>query len=116
MRFVRKYAVTIEKASVDECYVDMTEELKGVPDVRVYFLTFQEELLKTTGLYCSIGIGPTKFLAKMGSDYKKPNGLTIIRRRDVPKIIFPLPIDDMYGIGKKTRLAYINSAFIPLVI
>ena len=37
----------------------------------------------------------------MGSDYKKPNGLTIIRRRDVPKIIFPLPIDDMYGIGKK---------------
>lgn len=101
MRFVRKYAVTIEKASVDECYVDMTEELKGVPDVRVYFLTFQEELLKTTGLYCSIGIGPTKFLAKMGSDYKKPNGLTIIRRRDVPKIIFPLPIDDMYGIGKK---------------
>lgn len=101
IRFVKKYAPTIEKASVDECYVDMTEELKGIQDVRAFFLTFQEELYKATRLYCSIGIGPTKFLAKMGSDYQKPRGLTIIRRRDIGKILYPLPIDDMYGIGKK---------------
>lgn len=100
--FVHKYSKKVEKASVDECYVDMTDTLKDVKDVRGFFLDMQAKLLKKTGLKCSIGVGPTKFLAKMASDMKKPMGLTILRRRDIPTLLYPLPIRDFYGIGKKT--------------
>ena len=100
--FVERYAKKIEKASVDECFVDMTDELKGVKNITEYFRSFQNNLLKEVGLKCSIGIAPTKFLAKMASDLKKPMGITIIRRRDVRKILDPLPISSFYGIGKKT--------------
>lgn len=101
--YVKTYTPIIEKASVDECFADFTDILKGVKDVNQYFKDFQNGLFDKTGLMCSIGIAQTRFLAKMGSDYKKPMGITIIRRRDVPKILYPLSIDKMFGIGKKTE-------------
>ncbi|NLB49235.1 MAG: DNA polymerase IV, partial [Erysipelotrichia bacterium] len=102
MMFVRTYTKKMEIASVDECYADFTEELKGVKDPIAYFRQFQKELYKKTKLYCSIGIAPTKFLAKMASDFKKPNGITILRKRDISKMLYDLPIEKMFGIGKKT--------------
>ena len=101
--FVKRYTSIIEKASVDECYADFTEQLKGVKDVIGYFKDFQNKLFEETELMCSIGISPTKFLSKMGSDYQKPMGITIIRRRDIEKILYPLDISKMYGIGKKSE-------------
>lgn len=101
-KFVKSYTPLVENASVDECFADFTLPLKGIKDVNKYFKDFQQKLFDKTGLYCSIGIATTKFLAKMGSDYKKPNGVTIIRNRDIKNIIFPLPIKDLFGIGKKT--------------
>ena len=100
--YIRKYTDIIEIASIDECYADMTECMKDVEDPELFLKELQELLYRETKLKCSIGLAPTKFLAKMGSDYKKPMGITIIRRKDVSKIIWPLPIKDMYGIGKKT--------------
>lgn len=100
--FVKQYSSIIEKASIDECYADMTEQLSKVKDVVRYLKEFQNKLLQTVGLKCSIGVAPTKFLAKMASDMKKPMGITIIRRRDVRKMLDPLPISSFYGIGKKT--------------
>lgn len=102
INFIKTKATNIEQASIDECYVDMTKELKDVKNVEQYLLDMQNELYEKTGLKCSIGVAPTKFLAKMGSDMKKPMGLTIIRRKDIRKMIYPLPISDFYGIGKKT--------------
>ena len=101
-KFVKSYTPLVENASVDECFADFTLPLKGIKDVNKYFKDFQQKLFDKTGLYCSIGIATTKFLAKMGSDYKKPNGITIIRNRDIKNIIFPLPIKDLFGIGIKT--------------
>ena len=100
--FVKQYTKLVEEASVDEVYADFTNVLKGVKDVEKFFKDFQDLLFETTGLKCSIGVAPTKFLAKMGSDYKKPMGITIIRRKDIAKIIYPLDISDMFGVGKKT--------------
>ncbi|MFA5421303.1 MAG: DNA polymerase IV [Bacilli bacterium] len=100
--FIRRYSKKVEKASVDECYVDMTETLQGIADVRAFFTDLQQKLLKKTGLKCSIGVGPTRFLAKMASDMKKPMGLTILRRRDISHLLYPLSIRDFYGIGRKT--------------
>lgn len=100
--YVKKYTKIIEIASIDECYADMTEAMKDVKNPEQYLKNLQDELYRETKLKCSIGLAPTKFLAKMGSDYKKPMGITIIRRKDVQKIIWPLKIKDMFGIGKKT--------------
>ena len=100
--YIRSITPLIEVASVDELYADFTDVVKKEKNVEQYFLNVQQTLFELTGLKCSIGVAPTKFLAKMGSDYRKPMGLTIIRRRDIPKILYPLPIEDMFGIGKKT--------------
>lgn len=96
------YSSHIEVASIDECYVDMTDLMKNIKDPYLYLKNLQEDVYNNTHLEASIGLGPTKFLAKMGSDYKKPMGITIIRKKDIKKILYPLPIEDFFGIGKKT--------------
>ena len=100
--FVERYTPLVEAASVDECFADFTEPLKNVKDAVSFFRKLQEDLFKETGLKCSIGVSTTRFLAKMASDYQKPMGLTIIRKRDIQKMIFPLKIEAMFGVGKKT--------------
>lgn len=102
INFVKGYTDLVEQASVDECFLDMTKQLLKEKDPMSYLKNMQAKLFAETGLKCSIGVGPTKFLAKMGSDLKKPMGITIIHRRDIPKIIYPLPIESFFGIGKKT--------------
>lgn len=100
--FVKKHTEIVEQASVDECFADFTAVLKGNKNPLKYFQDFQNELFKTTKLKCSIGVAPTKFLAKMASDYKKPMGITILRRRNLEEILYPIAIEDMFGVGKKT--------------
>ena len=100
--FVHRYTDLVEAASVDECFADFTKTLKNEKDPISFFRKIQDDLFKETGLKCSIGVSTTRFLAKMASDYQKPMGLTIIRKRDIPNIIFPLNIESMFGVGKKT--------------
>ncbi len=108
--YIRSITPVVESASIDELFADFTNIVKGKRNIESYFRSIQQELLVKTGLKCSIGVGPTRFLAKMGSDYQKPMGLTIIRRKDIKNILYPLPIDDMFGVGKKTapRLKHIG--------
>ncbi len=102
--YVKKITPLIEQTSIDECYCDITHLLEKNKNLNIYkFLNiFQNKLFNATKLMCSIGVGCTKFIAKMGSDYKKPMGLTVIRNKDIPSILFPLPVGNYYGIGKKT--------------
>jgi len=100
--YVKRFSPLVESASIDECYVDMTKPLHGNQDPKKYLRDLQMGLLKETGLKCSIGVAPTKFLAKMASDMRKPLGLTFLRRRDIPGLLYPLPIESFWGIGKKT--------------
>ncbi len=100
--FVKRYTPLVEAASVDECFADFTEPLKKEKDAIAFFRKMQEDLLKETGLKCSIGVSTTKFLAKMASDFQKPLGLTVIRKRDIEKMLFPLKVESMFGVGKKT--------------
>lgn len=102
MKFVRLYTPLVEIASIDECYADFTEVVKSKKDKEAFFKELQTSLYNKTKLRCSIGVGPSKFLAKMGSDYRKPMGLTIIRRKDIPTLLYPLGIEKMFGIGKKS--------------
>ena len=96
----KKYPI-IEMASIDECYIDMSKEAPR-ENLYEYLFDLQMELYRATELKCSIGVGWNKFLAKMGSDYKKPLGLTIFTRENYKELLYPLSIDKMFGIGKKT--------------
>ncbi len=100
--FIKRYTKLVEAASVDECFADFTLPLKNVKDAVGYFKQLQEDLFMETGLKCSIGVSTTKFLAKMASDFQKPLGLTIIHKRDIAQMLFPLKIESMFGVGKKT--------------
>lgn len=89
----------IEPVSIDEGYIDVTDHPTHPIDLANHM---QQRLLRELDIPCSIGIGPNKFLAKTASDLKKPLGITILRIRDLPEILWPLPVGHMYGIGEKT--------------
>lgn len=99
--YLRTYADLVLPASIDEAYIDMTEQSKTKHPLEIA-KEIQEGLMDLYQLPCSIGIAPTLFLAKMASDMKKPLGVTVIRKKDIVKKLFPLPIKEMHGIGKKT--------------
>lgn len=99
--YLKKRYPVLEKASIDECYIDMTDFITPGKEEE-YLFDLQMSLYKATKLKCSIGCGANKFLAKMGSDYKKPLGLTIINQDNIQSILWPLSIDKMFGIGKQT--------------
>lgn len=102
---VKKVLPLIEMASIDECYADATEFVEGLdePDIHDKLFDLQMDLLRKTNLKCSMGIGHTRFLAKMGSDYKKPLGITLfLEPKEWQSKLWPLPIAKMYGVGKKS--------------
>lgn len=91
----------VQPVSIDEGYMDVTEtEDFGTPLEIAHNL--QKKILSELGIPCSIGIAPNKFLAKMASDMKKPLGITVLRKREIKNVLWPLPVGEMYGIGDKT--------------
>lgn len=102
--YIKRYSNIVEQMSIDECFVDFTDTFNKYKNINIMNLLkqIQDGLFEKTGLMCSIGIAPTRFLAKMGSDIKKPMGITIIHKYDCKNIIFPLPIKNYFGIGIKT--------------
>lgn len=97
----------VEPASIDEGYLDVTDVCKTIDPIELAE-KIQKDLMEQFKLPCSIGIAPNKFLAKMASDMKKPLGITVLRKREVKEKLWPLPIADMQGVGKKT-LPILNS-------
>jgi len=110
--YLESYTDNIEPASIDEGYLDLTDIVKNQHPVKLAE-KMRDDLLKQYDLPVSIGIAPNMFLAKMASDMKKPLGITVLRKRDVEEKLWPLPIEAMHGIGKKTvpnlKLLGINS-------
>lgn len=102
IKIVQSYSAHLEQASIDECYVDVTNVIKNYEKPLDLAMQIQHHILKELLLPVSIGVGPNKFLAKMASDMKKPLGIQILRIREVEQLLWPLPIDAMFGIGKKT--------------
>ena len=101
MQILSHYSPVIEKVSIDEAYMDIrgTKRLFGTPDHLAELI--KKHIWNELALTCSIGIAPLKFLAKIASDMKKPDGLTIIEPSEVADIIKNLPIDKVPGVGKR---------------
>lgn len=95
----------VEPASIDEAYVDIsgTRTLFGPPQALGRRL--KDGIRETTGLGCSVGIAPVKFLAKIASDYDKPDGLTVIEPEAVTAFLADLPVGRIPGVGKRGRTA-----------
>lgn len=91
----------VEPVSIDEGYMDVTDTIHIKNPIETA-RNLQQKILSELDIPCSIGIAPNKFLAKMASDMKKPLGITVLRKRELPKTLWPLPVEEMHGIGEKT--------------
>lgn len=98
---LRSYTHLVEPVSIDEGYMDVTE-LDMNNDAIGFAKSIQDRILRELDLPSSIGIAPNKFLAKTASNIKKPMGITVLRKRQVNEILWPLPVIDMHGIGEST--------------
>ncbi|MET0279782.1 MAG: DNA polymerase IV [Steroidobacteraceae bacterium] len=101
---IMQVAPVMEDRGVDEVYIDFT----AVPDGqqqggRVLAQRLQQLIYAATGLTCSIGVAPNKLLAKMASEFNKPNGISIITSDDLQTLIWPLPCRKINGVGPKAE-------------
>lgn len=102
MGVLQRFSPLVEQASVDEAYLDATglERLFGPPEE--FAAALRAAVQEETGLTCSVGLAPVRFLAKIASDYNKPDGQTIIRPQDVRAFLDRLPVQKVPGVGGRT--------------
>ena len=93
----------VEPLSLDEAYLDLTENKTGLPTATRVARAIREQILEELGLTASAGVAPNKFLAKIASDWRKPNGLFVIQPSDVDAFLAPLPVGRLPGVGKVTE-------------
>ncbi len=98
-----RHTPLIEPLSLDEAYLDVTEELTGIPSATETAATIRREIRTETELTASAGVAPNKFLAKIASDWKKPDGLFVIRPEQIEAFLVGLPIRRIPGVGKATE-------------
>ncbi len=101
-KIISKYTNEFEVASIDECYVDVTNIVYNYENAIELASHIQKEVMDTLHIGCSIGISHNRFLSKMGSDLKKPNGITVLTKTNIQSFLWPLPVGTIHGIGKKT--------------
>ena len=108
---IREVAPLVEDRGVDEVYIDFTDVPGGQRDGgRALARLLQRSILEKTGLTCSIGVAPNKLIAKMASEFNKPNGISIVQEADLQTMIWPLKCRKINGIGPKSdaKLAALN--------
>lgn len=98
-----RYSPVVEPLSIDEAFLDLTGMERLMESPRQYAMKLKEEIRRQTGLVASAGIAPNKFLAKLASDLEKPDGLTIIEADRVQQVLDPLPVQEIWGVGKKSN-------------
>jgi DNA polymerase-4 len=99
----RRHTDLIEPLSLDEAYLDVTQNKTGLPTATQVARTIREQIRTELQLTASAGVAPNKFLAKIASDWKKPNGLFVIQPEEVDAFLLPLPVGRLPGVGKVTE-------------
>jgi DNA polymerase-4 len=101
---IQEIAPVMEDRGVDEVFIDFTEVPGGQREGgRVLARLIQKSIHQATGLTCSIGVAPNKLVAKMASEFDKPNGISIVFEQDLQAKIWPLPVRKINGIGPKSE-------------
>ena len=99
----RQYTDVIEPLSLDETYLDVTENLQNIASATEVAMRIREDIFQLTGLTASAGVAPNKFLAKVASDWHKPNGICVIKPTQVQAFIHELPLKKIPGVGRVTQ-------------
>lgn len=99
----QRYTHIIEPLSLDEAYLDVTENLKNIPSATEVAMQIRHDIFQLTGLTASAGVAPNKFLAKIASDWHKPNGICVIKPSQVQNFIQHLALKKIPGVGKVTQ-------------
>ena len=100
--YLKTFTHQIEPAIIDECYMDVTDIIKRYKRPLDLVFEIQNGVYEKCHLNCSIGVAPNRFLAKMASDMRKPKGITVLRKSELSTKLWPLKINEMHGIGKKS--------------
>ena len=98
-----RHTALVEPLSLDEAYLDVTEELTGIATATETAECIRREIRAETNLTASAGAAPNKFLAKIASDWRKPDGLFVIRPHQVERFLTPLPVRKIPGVGRATE-------------
>jgi len=103
MDIARGYTDKFEQWGLDEAFLDVSENVKDYAEAEEYAKQLKREIKKKERLTCSIGVGPNKLIAKVASDYQKPDGLTIVKEAEAETFLAPLPVRRLLWVGRKTE-------------
>jgi DNA polymerase-4 len=98
----KRHTDLIEPLSLDEAYLNVTENKTGLPTATLVARTIREQIRHELHLTASAGVAPNKFLAKLASDWRKPDGIFVIQPEDIDAFLLPLPVGRLPGVGKVT--------------
>lgn len=99
----QRHTDLVEPLSLDEAYLDVTTNKTGVPTATLVAKTIRRQIREELNLTASAGVAPNKFLAKIASDWKKPDGLFVIQPHEAQEFLMPLPVGRIPGVGKVTE-------------
>jgi DNA polymerase IV len=99
----QRHTDLIEPLSLDEAYLDVTENKTGLPTATRVAKTIRQQIREELRLTASAGVAPNKFLAKIASDWRKPDGLFVIQPHEVQDFLLPIPVGRIPGVGKVTE-------------
>jgi DNA polymerase-4 len=99
----KRHTDLVEPLSLDEAYLDVTENKTGLPTATQVAITIRAQIHEELKLTASAGVAPNKFLAKLASDWRKPDGLFVIQPEEVDSFLLPLPVGRLPGVGKVTE-------------
>lgn len=102
MGVFQRYTPLVEPLSLDEAFLDVAGCERLLGDVLEIGRAIKRDILRETGLVASVGIAPSKFLAKLASDLEKPDGFCVIRPEEVRDVLDPLPVSKIFGVGERT--------------
>ena len=104
MAVFRRHTLLVEPLSLDEAFLDVTSAVRDLEELAQLAQEIKRQIWEQTGLTASAGVSYCKFLAKIASDLKKPDGLTLITPEDAPTFLATLPIEKFFGVGKVTAV------------
>ena len=99
----KRHTDLVEPLSLDEAYLDVTQNKTGLPTATLVARMIREEIRQELDLTASAGVAPNKFLAKLASDWRKPDALFVIQPEEVDAFLSPLPVGRLPGVGKVTE-------------
>lgn len=106
MEILENYSNEFQRVGADEAYLELTEKAKNYEEAERIAKDIQKEVLEKVGITISIGIAPTKSLAKIASDENKPNGVTVVKPENTSNFLKDMDITRIPGIGKKTKVYF----------